>query len=265
MKHMETPEIINIETVPPGYMYKIIEVTGRTYVYARLESGNWYEGFLDKNGSINYESEFSFSGIPTIFKGKGLKDFRTDIYVTSNLDAANTTLKSASNYVKRFESNFHNEGMGLYFYSESTGCGKSLIASIIGNELISRGINVKFVKSINFYEELKAEINNNVDCYLSRNTMNDMQKADVLIFDDLGAENAKDYEKKKFYQLIDGRFNAKRATIFTSKKSFSRLTYDESILELIKQRTIPVTLPKESVCDKLITQQNKAYQDLLNE
>ena len=267
LEKMETPMIINCDTVPPGHIYKSIELNGRRYIYARLKTGQWFEGFCGGGGYTNYEQEFAYSHIPTIYKGKALKDFRTDVYSTCNLDAANTALRFATNYVKKFDSVFHTEGMGLYFYSEMTGCGKTLIACIIANELIARGINVKFIKAINFYEKLKSEINDNSDAYSKSDTMNDMKKVDVLILDDLGAENVKSYERTKFYHLIDHRLNDrnKKVTIFTSSKPFSRLPYDTSILELIKQRTTPVILPKENVGDKLISKKNKVYQDILNE
>lgn len=264
---METPNIIDPDSVPPGYLYKSTEINGRKYIYARLSTGQWYEGFTDDSCYIDYDQEFEYSHIPIIYKGKALKEFRTDVYNTCNLDAANTVLRFATNYVKKFDSVFHKEGMGLYFYSEMTSCGKTLIACIIGNELIARGINVRFIKAINFYEKLKSEINDKSDSYSKSDTMNDMKKADVLIFDDLGAENVKSYERAKFYHLIDHRLNDrnKKVTIFTSSKPFSRLPYDNSILELIKQRTTPVTLPRENVGDKIIAKKNKKYLDELNE
>ena len=46
--------------------------------------------------------------------------------------------------------------------------------------------------------------------------MNEIENADVLILDDIGAEKATDWATEKIYSIVNNRYNAQKAVIVTS-------------------------------------------------
>ena len=237
---------------------------GSIYYLIKNEDGTWGDGVIPAEASKGYDRNFQYSNMPVAFKNKTFNDFRTDIYKTQSVMDASFAVQRAQKYVERFEE-FYNDGMGLYLFSEATGSGKTLLACVIANQLIRRyGANVKFVKSVNLFEKLKKEINSKEDIYLKNDTMKSVIDAGVLIIDDLGAGNQSQFVSDKIYEIVDNRVNQNKVTIFTSRKPLKKLMYDNSTLNLIKERSLAISVPNENVADNVIAKRNKKYEDILN-
>ncbi len=94
----------------------------------------------------------------------------------------------------------------------ATGCGKTHLASGIGNKACIEGYKVKFVKLPLFLEELKLSHSNGGFLKLLQNLL----QFDLLILDDFGVTAIDDSQRHDLLTIIDDRYKLK-STIITSQ------------------------------------------------
>ncbi|WP_320961781.1 hypothetical protein [Hungatella effluvii] len=80
----------------------------------------------------------------------------------------------------------------------------------------------------------------------------------VLIIDDFGTELPKDWIGERFYSIINGRYQDKLITFFTSNMSLPDLRYDDRITNRIRERTFQLPFPEESVREQIAEHNQKA-------
>ena len=140
--------------------------------------------------------------------------------------------QAAVNFVSKFE-DVKNKGVGLYLWSHKNGTGKTSLACMIGNELLNRTISVKFLPAV---EILDAA---------SGGTLNEYEKCDVLILDDIGKKKTgADYYEETLLKLIDTRYTRKAPTIFTSNMPLNDLAIESAVFSRIKARVLCVEMPE---------------------
>ena len=141
-------------------------------------------------------------------------------------------------------------GIGLYFYSGTKGSGKTRLAVSIANELIEKyDTRVKFSTSIQILDEITKTWKDKE--FSESELINQLVDSEILIIDDFGTENAKDWKNEKFYSIINGRYVEKKITIFTSNFSLDDLSYDDRIINRIKERVLQIPFPEESIRETL--------------
>ena len=167
-------------------------------------------------------------------------------------------IKDACAAIKYYLDNLENmrkNGMGLYLYSGTKGSGKTRMAASIANELIkTKRLQVKFAGSMQIVNEIKATWDDR-DRSESK-LLTALASVQVLVIDDFGTELPKDWIGERFYSIINGRYQDKMITIFTSNMSLADQRYDDRITNRIKERTFQLHFPEESVRD-LIAEQNR--------
>ena len=250
--------------VPIGSKFNFIKLDGGMVQYQlKCEDGRVRE-FVDvADKSFTYTRNFNTSGIPSMMRDKYLKDFDITVYSKDQLLAKDAG-KRAKNYIKNFEE-LAKDGIGLFIYSDAESSGKTYLAAIIANELMKRyEANIKFVKAVNFFSEIKRTIGNNTDPYARSSALDSAIKAGILVIDDLGAGQQSDYISDLIYEIVSKRVNDKKVTIITSKRSFSKLPYDRSTLMLIEEKCLKVILPSVNVGKEIVKEKNSKYEDLLN-
>lgn len=134
-------------------------------------------------------------------------------------------------YAEKFDEML-SSNQGLLLYGD-VGTGKTFAAACIANELLNRKIPVimtSFVKLLDGYdEELTRKLN----------------RAKLLIIDDLGAERGTDYALEKVYSVIDGRYRAGLPLILTTNlrlpdmKNASDIRYSR-IYDRVLENCFPV-------------------------
>lgn len=195
-------------------------------------------------------SRLSFANIPESFKDVHMNNFNENIY--RDADSQNkihTAVKSIQYWLDNF-SDMQGRGMGLYLYSNTKGSGKTRMAASIANELIyEKKIQVKFATSLQILNEIKSSWNNQDKEYNESKLLNYLSISEILIIDDFGTEQIKDWIEERFCQIINNRYADKKITIFTSNLRLDLLKYDDRITNRIKERTFQIPFPEESVRD----------------
>lgn len=201
-------------------------------------------------------SRLSFANIPESFKDMRLASFSLNAYESAEgRSKAETAVKAVSYWLEKFE-NMQERGMGLYLYSQAKGSGKTRMAASIANELIyGKQVQVKFATSLQILNEIKASWDKHEKGYSENRLLEYLSKTPILVIDDFGTEQAKDWTGERFYQIINSRYVDRKITIFTSNSGLDSLRYDERILNRMKERSYQIPFPEVSVRD-IIAKQN---------
>lgn len=168
----------------------------------------------------------------------------------------NTTTQK--NIVNAFVVNFtqaQREGRGLYFYSNTKGSGKTMIACTVANEILkTHDISVKFISVTDYIELVKAKDD------ASRGNIKAILEAGLLILDDVGAQvENKEWITAALFRLIDKRYTNHYPTIFTSNVRMEDLKTDSRISDRIYAVSIPVIMPEVNVRRQIADKHTKEF------
>ena len=224
-----------------------------------------------------YRNRLKFANLPESFKNMKLDNFKRTVYQNPQSQEKIIEAAKAVRYWLNNISEMKNRGIGLYLYSGTRGSGKTRLIVSIANELISNhNMQVKFATSLRILEEIKKIWDNPVtkDIYdrfkeganeTESQLITDLSITEVLIIDDFGMEQYKGWIEDKFYSIINGRYNENKITLFTSNLSIDDLPYDMRITSRIKERTLQIPFPEESVRDFLSNQLMNELNYVINE
>ena len=116
----------------------------------------------------------------------------------------------AQKYVENFDE-MYEQSQGMLFWGD-VGTGKSYTAAAIANELMER-MNPVIMTS---FVKLLQDTDNG-------SYMNRLNRAKLLIIDDLGAERSSDYTLEKVYDIIDSRYRTGKPVIFTTNLTMQQM------------------------------------------
>lgn len=194
------------------------------------------------------DSNLAFANIPEKYRNLLLCHFETKWY-GKDKEGVEKIKKVFQHYIGNY---FQLEpGRGLYLFSSTKGTGKTRAACIIANELIKKGIVVKFATSGRILDEIKSTYNGESN-YTESKLIDDLTSADVLIIDDFGVERGNDWRNEKFYNIINNRYITLRPTIFTSNYNLNDLrsmNYDKRIISRVAESCYMIPFPGQSVRD----------------
>lgn len=191
------------------------------------------------------DSKLKFASVPETYKDVSLKDFSTRFY-KKDKEGAKAVTDTVKYWLSHMEA-MTEAGKGLYFWSKTKGCGKTMLAAALANELIHKHKKyVKFATSIDILDEIKATYSKDSE-ESEKHLLSDLVRADYLIIDDFGTERVSDWAGEKFYQIVNRRYIDKKVTFFTSNYDLKTLEYDDRISNRIRERSFTVHFPEESV------------------
>lgn len=125
---------------------------------------------------------------------------------------------AAVSYLKNWDYHRTN-GEGLLLFGNA-GCGKSHLAAAIVNELLTDGKLGVFANVPDLLEKIRDTFNGNGS---KQEIMSTLQRADLLVLDDAGAEKWSDWVEQTLYSVINGRYNNKKPIIITTNCSLQQL------------------------------------------
>lgn len=241
--------------------------------YREVEKDGYAFGHECECGRLLQERlarKLKFAAIPKEFEGQTVDNFRTDVYTTDrNKNLAKMAKKLAAEYVRRFQE-IRESGKGFYFFSSAKGSGKTRLAVSIANDLIAeQKVMAKFATTLQIIDQIKetwGEKPGNRDAAWQaseQKLMDDIISVPVLVIDDIGVEQPKGWVNERFYNIINGRMDEKRITIFTSNCRIEELKLDERITSRIEKMSMPIEFPAESIRRAAARKENSALMERL--
>lgn len=142
-----------------------------------------------------------------------LRDVSFDSFRKTNDNAYN--LKLCLRYANHFDEMLA-KNQGLLFYG-GVGTGKTFAAACIANYLLNQRIPVIMTSFVKLLESMQG-FSEDDSALIAR-----LNRAKLLIIDDLGAERSTDYALEKVYDIVDSRYRAKLPIILTTNLSMTEL------------------------------------------
>lgn len=161
-----------------------------------------------------------------------------------NDDKADLRLSTAAtNFSERFRT-FYTEGKGLLLFG-TVGTGKSYAAACIANRIIENGYSAKMTNFATIINDLQ-NISRDKNEYIR-----DLNRCDLLILDDLGAERQSQFAQEIVFSVIDSRYSAKLPLIVTTNLTGEELKNPADaqagrIYDRILQRCFPLEVNGKS-------------------
>ena len=198
------------------------------------------------------ENRMRFANLRSNFSKLRISSFDITAYNSPNCqNAARNAVKGINYYLNNFNV-LKRQGKGLYIYSQTKGSGKTRMAVSLANELMDKGVQVKFATSLQILAEIKKSWDKNSEYQSESELINQLSTTEVLIIDDFDVEQGgKAWISERFYQIINSRYMDKKVTIYTSNSGIENLGYDDRIVNRIKERSFVLPFPEESVRDKI--------------
>lgn len=122
-------------------------------------------------------------------------------------------------YCRKFAETFSEKGSGILMIGE-TGLGKTHLSLSIANALIQNGVCVVYGS----VPELVRKIQNEQFGRAEGDTLSLATDSDLLILDDLGAENSTEFCVSMLYEIINTRQNRRLPMIINTNLDFDELT-----------------------------------------
>lgn len=140
-------------------------------------------------------------------RSKSLMDAK---FLTQNIENFHETQANSKilHLIKRYIMGFNTmlkNNQGLLFFG-NVGTGKTFAAAAIANALLAQGFSVVMTSFVKLLGDFSAD----------ENTIKRLNKAQLLIIDDLGAERSTDYALERVYNIIDARYRKAMPMILTT-------------------------------------------------
>lgn len=98
-----------------------------------------------------------------------------------------------------------------------TGCGKTHLAAAIANRCLDDGVEVLFSVAPDLLDHLRAAFAPTATEMYDQLFLR-MREVEVLVLDDLGAQQSTPWANEKLFQLLNHRYNAKSSTVITANE-----------------------------------------------
>lgn len=199
----------------------------------------------------DYSYRLKRTQMPDSYFGKMAKDFKWDIY----REDTSIQKRIVNAFVTQYTEMWQPQHRGLYIYSDVKGSGKTLLACCIGNEIATRyGVNVKFVTAADYLNVIRDK---------ESDMKKQIKECDLLILDDFGVTEDKEWITESFFRLINYRNTNMVSTIITSNLPRDYPKFDDRISSRIRSMCIELRLPEESIRDELTRRDEEKFLNTL--
>ena len=169
------------------------------------------------------------ANIPLRFLGTELKSYFPD--------KANPSQAKAKKAAEKFITDYPAVDSGLLFQG-ATGVGKTRLLCCIGNQLIKeKDVEVAYIDWNDLTREMRSgEDSASRDFSTIGQLIQRLTRAELLLFDELGASRPSPWVEDNIYYLINRRYNDNRITLFASNFFDKKIGGEETLSERIGNR-----------------------------
>ncbi|MGQ9888232.1 MAG: ATP-binding protein [Aggregatilineales bacterium] len=150
------------------------------------------------------------------FADKTFASFRLDGLMLTDHERESLSLayKTARRYAERPD--------GWLLLTGGYGCGKTHLAAAVGNARLDWGDHVLFVTAPDLLDHLRSTFGPNSEVAYDQ-MFDRIRGAQLLIIDDLGAENPSQWAQEKLFQLLNHRYSYRLPTVITTNVELDAL------------------------------------------
>lgn len=164
----------------------------------------------------------------------------TQTGVSTSFDVAFNRCKK---YCEVYEQVLKN-GYEIYLFGDK-GVGKTHLTACMANYLISKCVPVLFTNLFEISKSIKSTFNRESN-QTEQDLIQKFSNIEILFFDDLGTEiftksSGETWLQSLLFDLINKRYNNRKATIFSSNYSLNSLINERSIMEKTVDRISEMT------------------------
>ena len=160
---------------------------------------------------------------------------------------ANSSFDAAFNRCKKYCEIYQEtvkNGYGIYLFGDK-GVGKTHLTACMANFLISKCVPVLFTNLFEISKAIKSTFNRS-SSQSEQLLIQKFSNIDVLFFDDLGPEiftktSGETWLQGLLFDLINKRYNNRKATVFSSNYSLNSLINERGIMEKTVDRISEMT------------------------
>lgn len=154
------------------------------------------------------------------------------------------TMKKILDFTRNYAETFTADAKSIMM-SGSTGLGKTHLSLAIADRVIRRGFAVVYDSAINILESIEDEHYGEH----SRETLDAVLGADLLILDDLGTEQESKFLKSKIFNIIDTRISRRKPTIISTNLNLADISkrYDGRIASRLAGNYEQICFPGKDV------------------
>lgn len=140
-------------------------------------------------------------------------------------------------YVDRFPE-FRSDGKGLLLYG-NVGTGKTFFAACVANGLIDNGYRVTMTNFARLTNQIQGMFDG------KQKFLDDLNRRDLLILDDLGAERKSEFMQEMVFNIIDSRYRSGLPFIITTNLTIEEIKKPQElcyarIYDRVLERCFPV-------------------------
>lgn len=165
------------------------------------------------------------------------------------IDGSDQAFRQAVRFAETFQLD---QEEGLMIWGDP-GNGKTHLMAAVYHEIKSRGLAVVMLSVPALLEMIRNTFNRETQDTES-NLIGLLTRADLLILDDIGSENPTGWVRDVLFRIVDGRYQAMKATCYTSNDHYDDL--GDKLGEKIKDRIIGSCLIIENTADSFRERQN---------
>ena len=154
---------------------------------------------------------FEQSKLGERFKKRNFNSFEVN-------DDNRNAYQMSKKYVEEFEK-FKETGRGLLFFG-NYGTGKTHLAAAVLQNVIKKGYTGVFMSVPELISKIRASWSNDEN---EGDMIDIISETDLVVMDDLGAENTKDWVKERLFVILNRRYEAMLPTIFTTNCNMEEL------------------------------------------
>lgn len=161
----------------------------------------------------------------------------------ASVQAYRAILNIIDGYLRNWEKVQAN-GAGLYFWSESAGSGKTMLACVVANMLYTKyGVSSQIITMAAIFRLLKEVYNSNGSLSEDR-VFNMVKYVPLLIIDEIGYEDQETpWKRDMVYEIVDVRYNIKKPVLFTSNLPIESLPYHQRVHSRIQEMAVQIDFP----------------------
>lgn len=196
--------------------------------------------------------------IPPSFYDSTLEDFKWNEYTTDKGEPIDLSKQKAfvDSFINDYEK-WRERGLGLYFWSNIRGTGKTFLASCICNELMKKySITTKFVSCAELIRMDQADSKQN----FYKPQIEILMDCELLVLDDLGQKKmGEEWLDDILFRIIDSRYQNKKVTLCTSNIELKKIRLDDRVSDRLNKMCQPIPLPEFSFRQKESIQKKKEF------